>query len=340
MTEERLAAYLDDAMGDRVPLRVTAMVGGGSCEVFAVDRGRDRWVLRRAPKHASSSSAHDVLREFRILDAIKDTSVPIARPVVACGDPEVFGAPFYVMDRIEGKPILRAVPEAWAAAPESQGRALEQLIDALVAIHAVDWHACGLGDLAHGRRLPGAPAHPVAHPARLLRWPEPSRRPQRGRLARGRTGPPASRAPCATVTTSSTTCCLRRSRPLGCWPSWTGRWPASATRSSTWRGRSSSTRAQRAPCAWAWPRSRGSTWLTSPTGARCASVTRPARAATSRRSPGTTCSPGWKLALVLEGSFAKFQRGLSDKPVHEHFGDQVDLLLASAGSIIDRGGAP
>ncbi len=110
MTEERLKAYLDDALGDRIPLRVTPMVGGGSCEVFAVDRGPDRWVLRRAPKHASSSTAHDVLREFRILDAIKDTSVPIARPVVACGDPEVFGAPFYVMDRIQGKPVLKAVP--------------------------------------------------------------------------------------------------------------------------------------------------------------------------------------------------------------------------------------
>ena len=107
-------------------------------------------MLRRAPEHASSATAHDVLREFRILDAIKDTSVPIARPVVACGDPEVFGAPFYVMDRIDGQPVLRAVPEAWAAAPESHGRALEELVDALVAIHAVDWRACGLGDLAHG----------------------------------------------------------------------------------------------------------------------------------------------------------------------------------------------
>ena len=137
-------------MGDRVPIHVTPMVGGGSCEVFAVDRGPARWVLRRAPQHASSATAHDVLREFHILDAIKDEPVPIARPVVACDDPEVFGAPFYVMERIEGRPILQAVPSAWAAAPETHGRALEELVDALVAIHAVDWDACGLGDLAHG----------------------------------------------------------------------------------------------------------------------------------------------------------------------------------------------
>ena len=112
MTRDALEAYLDERLGDRIPLRVTPMVGGGSCEVFALDRGPDRWVLRRAPKHASSSTAHDVLREFRILDAIKDTPVPIARPVVACGDSEVFGAPFYVMDRIPGiarpaRPCLR-----------------------------------------------------------------------------------------------------------------------------------------------------------------------------------------------------------------------------------------
>ena len=97
------------------------------------------------------------------------TPVPIARPVVACGDPEVFGAPFYVMERIDGRPILRAVPDAWAAAPESHGRALEELVDALVAIHAVDWRALGLGDLGPRQRLPRAPAHQVAHPTRLLR---------------------------------------------------------------------------------------------------------------------------------------------------------------------------
>ena len=80
MTEERLEAYLNDFLGDRIPIRVTPMIGGGSCEIFAVDRGPDRWVLRRAPEHASSSTTHDVFREFRILDAIKDTSVPSPDP--------------------------------------------------------------------------------------------------------------------------------------------------------------------------------------------------------------------------------------------------------------------
>ena len=335
--EDRLEAFLDDALGDRIPLRVTPMVGGGSCEVFAVDRGPDRWVLRRAPKHASSSTAHDVLREFRILDAIKDTSVPIARPVVACGDPEVFGGPFYVMDRIEGKPVLKAVPKAWAAAPESHGRALEELVDALVTIHAVDWHACGLGDLAHGddylaRQLTRwltqldsyggrdlAPAHnvaewlgthrPAGQPSALCHGDykldnvlfAPESPPAAGRRGLGDGG---HRRP------------DRR-------PGVGAHLPPGA------RGHPAPGHGQRAEVRCGIPPDR--------------------RALFERYAAGSghdvtafawyDVFARWKLALVLEGSYAKFQRGLSDKPVHEHFGAQVDLLLASAGTIIDRGEA-
>src|SRR3977135_3645221 len=132
---DKLARYLDDARGDRVPITVTPMTGGGSCEVFAVDRGPSRWVLRRAPRHASSATAHDVLREFRILDAIKNQRVAIARPAGAGSHDAGVGARFYVVERIDGLPIPQAVPARWAAAPETHGKALDELIDALVAIH-------------------------------------------------------------------------------------------------------------------------------------------------------------------------------------------------------------
>lgn len=89
-----LAAFLDEVVGDRVSIRVERMRGGGSCEVFAVDRGDARWVLRRAPRRANTKTAHDVLREHRIFDAIKDEQVRIARPIAACADPEMFGGPF------------------------------------------------------------------------------------------------------------------------------------------------------------------------------------------------------------------------------------------------------
>ena len=73
---DTLRDFLDDTLGGCIPITVTPMIGGGSCEVFAIDRGSSRWVLRRAPRHASSATAHDVLREFRILDAIKDQDGP------------------------------------------------------------------------------------------------------------------------------------------------------------------------------------------------------------------------------------------------------------------------
>src|SRR5260370_13294534 len=63
-----LERYLDAAFGERVATAVTPMAGGGSCEVFAIDRGPKHWVLRRAPRHASSPTAPNVLPEFRILN--------------------------------------------------------------------------------------------------------------------------------------------------------------------------------------------------------------------------------------------------------------------------------
>lgn len=145
----RVIAFLDDALGSSAPTTVTPMVGGGSCEVFAIERGDARWVLRRPPAKASSSTAHDVLREFRILSAIADHGVRVPRPIVACDDPEVFGAPFFVMERIDGVPVRTSIPADWTRQPEAQVRAFTELVDALVEIHAVDWRAVGLADLGH-----------------------------------------------------------------------------------------------------------------------------------------------------------------------------------------------
>src|SRR4029077_12633163 len=106
MNTEPLPRFFDERVRATTALTVTPVVGGGSCEAFAIDRGDDRWILRRAPRHANVASAHDVLREYKILDAIKDEPVTIARPVISCDDPSVFGAPFFVMERIDRSAIL------------------------------------------------------------------------------------------------------------------------------------------------------------------------------------------------------------------------------------------
>lgn len=333
-----LERFLDAAIGDDAPITIEPMTGGGSCEIFALDRGDSRWVLRRAPRHASSATAHDVLREFRILDAIKDEPVAIARPVVACADPEVFDASFYVMERVDGLPIRQSVPAAWADAPETHGRALEELVDALVAVHTVDWHACGLADLAHtgdyvsrqltrwisqldsydGRDLPAARG--------ISDWLDASRPPEQPsalchgdyKLDNVLFAPEAPPRLLAVVD-----------------------WEMAAIGDPL------------VDLAWALifhPGPEGTMRLGMAREPRFSTNHLPDRRALIERyaeGSGRDTSAiawydvfsRWKLAVVLEGSYAKFLRGLSDKPVHEHFGSQVDLLLSSATTLID-GGVP
>jgi aminoglycoside phosphotransferase (APT) family kinase protein len=148
----RLRSWLDGELGGSVEIEVEALAGGGSCEIFSIRRGAEHWVLRRAPVRASSSTAHDVLREHRILDAIKDEDVRIARPIVACADPEVAGSPFYIMEFVDGVPIRHALPEVFSDSPSDQSLALTELIDALVEVHGVDWRARGLDGLGKPER--------------------------------------------------------------------------------------------------------------------------------------------------------------------------------------------
>jgi aminoglycoside phosphotransferase (APT) family kinase protein len=146
---DRLGALLDAHLGGHEPVTVAPMRGGGSCEIFSVTRADREFVLRRAPAHASSTTAHDMLREYRILDAIKDTAVRVPRPVAAGAEPAIAGTPFYVMSRVDGVPVRGSIPTAWVASPETQNRAFEELIDALVEIHAVEWRAVGLDGIGN-----------------------------------------------------------------------------------------------------------------------------------------------------------------------------------------------
>ncbi len=339
MNIEPLQRFFDEAFGTTAALTVTPVVGGGSCEAFAIDRGADRWILRRAPRHANVASAHDVLREYKILNAIKDEPVSIARPILSCDDAGVFGAPFFVMERIEGSAILTHVPEQWADAPELHGRALEELVDELAAIHAVDWRALGLGDLAHdGEYLP----HQITRWLAQLASYESRELPSAIRVADW----------------------LTTDRP-------------SDQRSALFHGDYKLDNLLFAPesppriaavvdwemagigdplvdLAWALifhPGPGGTIHLGVTKEPKFAIEALPDRRQLieryAQKSGRDTASIGWydvfarwKLAIALEGSYAKFLRGLSDKPIHEFFGMQADLLLESAEHIIENGATP
>jgi len=116
-------------------------VGDGHSNVtFALSTGV---VLRRPPRGPLPPSAHDVLREARLLNALEPTPVRAPRVLAACDDLGVIGAPFYVMERLEGVVVTTEVPPPFDT-PEERRRMSEELIDALVELHAVDWQAVGL----------------------------------------------------------------------------------------------------------------------------------------------------------------------------------------------------
>lgn len=334
----RLARFLDEVLGSGSPVTFSPMTGGGSCEIFAVDRGRDRWVLRRAPRHASSATAHDVLREFRILDAIKDQPLPIARPILSCDDPEVFGAPFFLMERIDGVPVRSSLPAAWATAPETHERALEELVDALVAIHAVDWRACGLEGLAP---RPGYLARQLSRWIDQLHSYQGRELPAAGEigewLARHRPAEPGAALCHGDYKLDNV---LFDPEP-----------PPRLLAVVDWE--MAAIGDPLVDLAWAlifhpgpggtMPLGRLKEPSFSPDDlpGRQVLIDRYAEASgrDTRAMEWYDVFARWKLAIVLEGSYAKFLRGQSDHPVHQAFGAQVDLLLGSAAQIIEQGAA-
>jgi aminoglycoside phosphotransferase (APT) family kinase protein len=116
-------------------------IGDGHSNVtFALSTGV---VLRRPPRGPLPPSAHDVLRESRLLSALESTPVRVPKVLAVCDDTSVIGAPFYVMEKIEGEVLLDSLPDPLDN-PEQRRQVADELIEALVELHAVDWRAIGL----------------------------------------------------------------------------------------------------------------------------------------------------------------------------------------------------
>jgi aminoglycoside phosphotransferase (APT) family kinase protein len=137
-----LLAFLDaHGLGAGEP-RITAIGDGRSNATFLLDRGGARFVLRRPPRPPIPPSANDMLREARVQRALAGR-VRVPEILAVCDDVEVIGAPFYVMEEMSGEVVTEAMPAALDT-PEQRRRTGEQLVDALVELHAVDWRAAGL----------------------------------------------------------------------------------------------------------------------------------------------------------------------------------------------------
>ena len=146
---ERVGAWLvEHVEGARAPFDVELITGGRSNLTFRVT-GADgrRFVVRRPPLGHVLATAHDMAREHRIISTVGRTDVPVPQTLGLCTDETVNGAPFYVMDYVDG--VVLDSPEAAAHLPlELRRPACEHLVDVLADLHAADVDEIGLGDLA------------------------------------------------------------------------------------------------------------------------------------------------------------------------------------------------
>ncbi len=119
---------------------------GHSNLTFLVTRGEQQFILRRPPRPPYLPTAHDVLREYRVISALAQTHFPVPQPMLACDDVAVLGVPFYLMQKVNGIVIRNALPESLNAERE-RAEIADELLRTLVALHAVDYNAIGLGNL-------------------------------------------------------------------------------------------------------------------------------------------------------------------------------------------------
>ena len=143
---EPLRAFLD-AHGLGAGELQASPIGEGHSNVTYLVRRADgsEVVVRRPPRPPLPPSAHDVLREARLLRALRETPARVPRVLAVEEDTATIGSPFYVMNRVEGEPIVFTLPPTLDT-PAERRRVAEELIDALVEVHAVDWRAAGLED--------------------------------------------------------------------------------------------------------------------------------------------------------------------------------------------------
>jgi aminoglycoside phosphotransferase (APT) family kinase protein len=129
------------------PVQFELVSGGRSNLTYRLtDAAGQVYALRRPPLGGVLSTAHDMSREWRFISAMAPTPVPVAAPLAYCAGTEVTGAEFYLMGFVEGL-VLADLDAGLSLPPTARARAGDQVVDVLVALHALDPVEIGLGDL-------------------------------------------------------------------------------------------------------------------------------------------------------------------------------------------------
>jgi aminoglycoside phosphotransferase (APT) family kinase protein len=177
---QRLSDYLDLRMGGGAEISLTRISGGQSNPTYFLDRGGERFVLRKKPTGPILPGAHAIEREFRVLSALHGTEAPVPKPVLLEDDSGILGTPFYLMERVEGRVFSDcALPELDR---EARAPLYLAMADALAKLHAIRPDAVGLADYGKpgnyferqytrwGRQWRDSPSERIAALDRLAEW--------------------------------------------------------------------------------------------------------------------------------------------------------------------------
>jgi acyl-CoA dehydrogenase len=141
----KLGQYmLDSGLTHSSQISVTPLTGGQSNPTFRIDCADRQLVLRKKPPGQLLASAHAIDREYRVMNALHGSAVPVARMHVYCDDTSIVGTPFYLMDYVDGRMwVDQSLPGMRA---EQRYEIYAEMNRVIAALHGVDVNAVGLGD--------------------------------------------------------------------------------------------------------------------------------------------------------------------------------------------------
>jgi len=178
---EPLARYLGATLpGFEGPLRVSQFEGGQSNPTYLLHTPSRNYVMRRKPPGALLPSAHAVDREFRVMQALHGSDVPVPRMWVCCEDPQIVGTAFFVMEHLDGR--LFWDPSLPGMEPAERRAIYDEMNRVIAAVHRVDVALAGLADYGKpgnyvGRQIDrwtrqyrASETEPIEDMERLIQW--------------------------------------------------------------------------------------------------------------------------------------------------------------------------
>ena len=142
-----LQEYLRESSIASGDIFVEQFPSGYSNLTYLIRAREGEFVLRRPPMNSNIKSAHDMGREFKVLSLLRPIYDKVPTPIIHCEDESVIGAPFYIMERIQGIILRSSPPKSMALTPTLMRTISETAIDNLADLHSLDIHSTGLIEL-------------------------------------------------------------------------------------------------------------------------------------------------------------------------------------------------